>query len=89
MTVVVPRSDRRTFGEVSEMQPVAPGRLMPDVHPAWTIARNPTGPASTAASGSVMSCFLAEERDPRPRGTSATRCSLRGRSADSQWISPA
>lgn len=43
MTVAVPRADRCAFSEVSELQPVGPGRFDADVHPAWTIGGKPNG----------------------------------------------
>ena len=43
MTVAVPRADRRAFSEVSELQPVGPGRFDAEVDPAWTIGGKPNG----------------------------------------------
>lgn len=43
MTVTVPRADRRAFSEVSELQPVGPGRFDAEVDPEWTIGGKPNG----------------------------------------------
>lgn len=43
MTVTVPLADRRTFSEVSELQPVGSGHFDAEVDPAWTIGGKPNG----------------------------------------------
>ena len=56
MTVAVPRPDRRALSEVSELQPVGPGRLDAEVDPAWTIGGKPHGGYLLAMLGRAATC---------------------------------